>query len=232
MAKKALLVSIAFLLLAYPGFVAAQSCIRQFPNALDQVAANCPGCEGLYTNCFEGCEGDWYFCSEEMAAACYFNWEGCVANCKDEWNNCNEECWAPLPACQAAGPPPPDRDQCMEDCQAEAICGDGICQDVTCAAIGCPEPETPENCPEDCEQSSGKCWEMDGGKDYYVMGTMYPACPQASACPNCSLPQECAGKTDVCIDEQTLLEYSCENPEGEQYACPNGCQNEACISPA
>ncbi|MCD6528344.1 DUF333 domain-containing protein [bacterium] len=30
------------------------------------------------------------------------------------------------------------------------LCGDGICQEVTCMAIGCPCPETPETCPEDC----------------------------------------------------------------------------------
>jgi len=30
------------------------------------------------------------------------------------------------------------------------LCGDGICQEITCMAIGCPCPETPETCPEDC----------------------------------------------------------------------------------
>lgn len=30
-------------------------------------------------------------------------------------------------------------------------CGDGVCQEVTCAAIGCPVPETPQNCPQDCK---------------------------------------------------------------------------------
>lgn len=29
-------------------------------------------------------------------------------------------------------------------------CGDGICQDITCDAIGCPEPESPATCPQDC----------------------------------------------------------------------------------
>lgn len=29
-------------------------------------------------------------------------------------------------------------------------CGDGMCQDVTCLAIGCPPAETSESCPEDC----------------------------------------------------------------------------------
>ncbi len=29
-------------------------------------------------------------------------------------------------------------------------CGNGICEDIVCMAIGCPSPETAESCPEDC----------------------------------------------------------------------------------
>lgn len=31
------------------------------------------------------------------------------------------------------------------------LCGDGICQEVVCLAIGCPCAETKESCPQDCE---------------------------------------------------------------------------------
>ncbi len=31
------------------------------------------------------------------------------------------------------------------------MCGDGICQEMVCMAVGCPCAETPENCPEDCK---------------------------------------------------------------------------------
>jgi hypothetical protein len=31
------------------------------------------------------------------------------------------------------------------------LCGDGTCQEIVCLAIGCPCPETPATCPEDCE---------------------------------------------------------------------------------
>lgn len=31
------------------------------------------------------------------------------------------------------------------------FCGDGICQEIVCFAIGCPCAETKENCPEDCK---------------------------------------------------------------------------------
>lgn len=30
------------------------------------------------------------------------------------------------------------------------LCGDGICQEIVCTAVGCPCPETPESCPQDC----------------------------------------------------------------------------------
>lgn len=30
-------------------------------------------------------------------------------------------------------------------------CGDGVCQEVACLAIGCPEPETAQSCPADCK---------------------------------------------------------------------------------
>lgn len=37
------------------------------------------------------------------------------------------------------------------------MCGDGICQEVVCMGSGCPCPETPESCPEDCavEENGG-----------------------------------------------------------------------------
>ncbi len=34
--------------------------------------------------------------------------------------------------------------------QDTTSCGDGICQEVTCSAIGCPEHETKQTCPQDC----------------------------------------------------------------------------------
>jgi len=30
------------------------------------------------------------------------------------------------------------------------LCGDGVCQEIVCMAVGCPCPETKESCPEDC----------------------------------------------------------------------------------
>ena len=31
------------------------------------------------------------------------------------------------------------------------LCGDGVCQEIVCMAIGCPCAETPKTCPQDCE---------------------------------------------------------------------------------
>lgn len=30
------------------------------------------------------------------------------------------------------------------------LCGDGICQEVVCMAVGCPCAESPTSCPKDC----------------------------------------------------------------------------------
>lgn len=30
-------------------------------------------------------------------------------------------------------------------------CGNGICEEIVCMAIGCPCPETKETCPQDCK---------------------------------------------------------------------------------
>lgn len=35
-------------------------------------------------------------------------------------------------------------------------CGDGVCQEVVCMAVGCPCPETLKSCPQDCNQSQLK----------------------------------------------------------------------------
>jgi hypothetical protein len=42
----------------------------------------------------------------------------------------------------------------MQDVTCEDMCGDGICQEIVCEAIGCPCPETPETCPQDCLNDS------------------------------------------------------------------------------
>ncbi len=31
------------------------------------------------------------------------------------------------------------------------LCGNGVCEEIVCMAIGCPCPETPATCPQDCK---------------------------------------------------------------------------------
>jgi putative hemolysin len=47
------------------------------------------------------------------------------------------------------------RDFFREDCKkgerfCKDLCGDGVCQEIVCMAVGCPCSESPETCPEDC----------------------------------------------------------------------------------
>ena len=37
------------------------------------------------------------------------------------------------------------------------LCGDGVCQEIVCMAIGCPCAETAESCPEDCKEEEQTC---------------------------------------------------------------------------
>ncbi|MEW5955737.1 MAG: hypothetical protein AB1626_04355 [Candidatus Micrarchaeota archaeon] len=49
--------------------------------------------------------------------------------------------------------PPGDRWKVIpppESCRN--YCGDGVCQEVVCMAVGCPCAETPSSCPQDCAQ--------------------------------------------------------------------------------
>ncbi|NIO44390.1 MAG: hypothetical protein GTN36_02445 [Candidatus Aenigmarchaeota archaeon] len=65
------------------------------------------------------------------------------------------------------------------------------------------------------------CKDSDGGINYYVKGTKSDKCG--------------ASATDVCVNENLLLEYTCleNNPNecgyGFNYNCPYGCKDGACI---
>jgi hypothetical protein len=36
------------------------------------------------------------------------------------------------------------------DTQSGFTCGNGVCENITCDAIGCPDAESPASCPRDC----------------------------------------------------------------------------------
>jgi len=60
------------------------------------------------------------------------------------------------------------------------------------------------------------CFDTDGGKNYYVKGTV---------------SSESGLRTDICGKGNDLIEYYCEGDEirSVTYNCPNGCQDGACV---
>jgi hypothetical protein len=67
------------------------------------------------------------------------------------------------------------------------------------------------------------CEDSDGGKNYYVKGSLDVGCPEGATC---------GFFTDQCKDANTLVENFCINkePSVELYNCPYGCENGACLS--
>lgn len=89
------------------------------------------------------------------------------------------------------------------------LCGDGIYQEVVCMEVGCPCPETPATCPDDCKRETGtdkESCEALGGK-----WQIWRNIPNAS--PECNLPTSDAGKP--CLDSSECESY-CEAPEGAE----------------
>ncbi len=80
------------------------------------------------------------------------------------------------------------------------MCGDGICQEIVCMAIGCPCPETPETCPQDC----GKPAEAE--------------CKQDSDCVHA--PSCCHQDSMECIPKSRIEYY----PNCEGVACTLECR--------
>ena len=118
------------------------------------------------------------------------------------------------------------------------LCGDGVCQEEVCMAIGCPCPETPENCPEDCmnqsETSLTRCGienchglDITCGSDIADVCTLMYAlgdnCRRYASCKvvngRCQLVKEpkfdsCASCVQNCTDtyEQDLVKlFECES---------------------
>ncbi len=46
------------------------------------------------------------------------------------------------------------RDECSKESASTCkyLCGDGVCQEMVCMAIGCPCAESYESCPIDCQE--------------------------------------------------------------------------------
>ena len=93
-----------------------------------------------------------------------------------------------------------------------------VCQNGECVYKGVPEEIFQEIAAEEFE---GGCTDSDGGKDYFVKGTI-------------SYASDLISRTfvDTCVDDSRLAEVFCDENNivlQEAYTCPNGCENGACL---
>ncbi len=91
------------------------------------------------------CE-EWAFfrgeCGEDKINDCLKHGGYCAQECKEgDGVVYLKGCSSGHVCCMAKEPPAGCKD----------LCGDGICQEVVCLAIGCPCAETVESCPQDCK---------------------------------------------------------------------------------
>ena len=95
------------------------------------------------------------------------------------------------------------------------FCGDNICQEIVCTALGCTKPETLQSCPQDCQTSGYKFQPISDFKKnnftpgiyktegYIVKKYTCPICPQGAQCKPCM-------KNNIIISE--------ENKTSETYS--------------
>jgi len=87
------------------------------------------------------------------------------------------------------------------------------------------------------KQCTGTCTDSDGGKDYYVKGTVIgkTACSPEVNCPVETITDSCYKDGGVSggenLTENTIYELYCQNNNRyvQWYNCPNGCSNGACV---
>jgi hypothetical protein len=103
-----------------------------------------------------------------------------------------------------------------------AKCGDGVCDSPV---------EDDYNCPKDCSSTNNTsmCKDSDGGLNYYVKGDTFGRRFSTSTSPDT--------ESDSCLSASILTEYTCggggfplDVRVSNQYVCPNGCSNGACLN--
>ena len=111
------------------------------------------------------------------------------------------------------------------------LCGDGICQEITCMAIGCPCPETPETCPEDCgglKDLKQECT-PEGEKMYFGKP---PCCPGLVPIPVMELINNtCVGVNDGSSYCTKCGDGICKKPENK-CNCPSDCKGGVQVTPS
>ena len=64
------------------------------------------------------------------------------------------------PNCEFALCPEEEPEACKD------LCGDGVCQEVVCMAIGCPCAETAQSCPQDCAEADTSDWQTYRNEEF------------------------------------------------------------------
>jgi hypothetical protein len=134
-------------------------------------------------------------------------------NVKENCSSCSEDCGECLPApiCDNDGVCRKDMGETYEDCEDcqgfnVNCCGDGDCQETTCAAEGCCNSESCSSCPGDC----GECADVEPGES---------VSPAAGDCLDCINVAEINGDAvgedrynlnDEYVTLRNRCDYSCE----------------------
>jgi hypothetical protein len=87
-------------------------------------------------------------------------------------------------------------------------------------SYNCPMITVNTQCCSSATVTNKTCEDSDGGINYYEKGSLNNVCPG----------MVCGVWVDECLNESTLLEYSCDNFNGEEYFCQYGCKDGTCLS--
>lgn len=97
-----------------------------------------------------------------------------------------------------------------ENCKDE--CGDGICAEIVCQAIGCPCAETKDSCPKDCGETG-----LDDMGSINGRVTVGPVCPVERVDRPCDIPPEVYTSREVIVyltDGRTVVARKHFNADG------------------
>jgi len=131
----------------------------------------------------------------------------------DEWKFFEEKCKQqdPEPGC-------------------EDLCGNGKCDEFVCTSIGCPCPESPETCAEDCKpQGPGGC---QSDADCAHLKCVDPTCDSSGNCvcgdiqkpPKPPAGDDCGNCIWYCVYEDNLPEEQCKKD------CVDLCEQDPCAN--
>lgn len=96
---------------------------------------------------------------------------------------------------------PPEEPACKN------LCGDGVCQEFVCMAIGCPCSETPASCPQDCKTQPITNFDECARAGYPIME---------------SYPRQCRAEGKTFVEEAVTEVCRYQQDCGEGFFCRFG----------